>query len=87
MTSVGFFFSEGLSPFWPSMIATSSFLRADYSLMKLRTYLALSWIMREKLFILCSAMDRYLGLSWTASISLTIAFSSTSIDSRLDRIS
>ena len=74
MTSLGFFFSEGFSPFCPSMMAISSFLRVDYSLMKLSTYLALSWIMREKLFILCSEIDRYLGLSWIASISLTMAF-------------
>lgn len=85
MTSLGFFFSDVFKLFWPSMIESSYFLSAASSLMKLRTYLALSCIMIEKLFMRCSAIAFSLGLSCMASISLTIAFSKISMDSRFER--
>lgn len=82
MTSDVFFFSLPFKAFCPSIIEIYSFLRAAYSLKNVITSLDFCWIMSRKLLILCSAIDFSLELSFKASISLTMAFSSVSIDWR-----
>ncbi len=83
--SDGFFLSEGRNDFWPSMIDSYYFLIVFSSFRKVRISDDFCWIIVAKFIIRCSAMERSFGLSCKASISPTIAFYNTSMDSKLNR--